>query len=124
MASCVHLLRSHHLFGMAFTSSLELPYTIKRSGDSVPSKDGNRAKKPISPPPTLAAASGTAATVHRRKSASKGKSSGWLGLSMSSLAAVECRRLSSRFFSIALFAHRFVLSSLLSFHIHSSFNCC
>jgi len=58
-----------------FASSLELPYTIKRSGDGA-SKDGNRAKKPLSPPPTLAATSG-----QRKKSASsapKGKSPGLL----------------------------------------------
>jgi len=77
MAKCVYLC----LFGLIFTSSLELPYTIKRSGDGLPSKEGNRAKKPVSPPPTLAAASSTAATVQRRKTAStsKGKLSGLLG---------------------------------------------
>jgi len=61
-------------------SSLELPYTIKRNGDSTLSKDGSRAKKPLSPPPTVAPASSTAASGQRKKpaSASKNKSSGWL----------------------------------------------
>jgi len=73
------------IYDVAFTSSLELPYTIKRSGD-VPSRDGLRAaKKSVSPPPILAAASSTAATVHRKKSASKGKLSGWLALLMASV---------------------------------------
>jgi len=61
-------------------SSLELPYTIKRNVDNTSSKDGNRAKKPLSPPPTVAAASSSAAPGQKKKSttASKNKSPGWL----------------------------------------------
>lgn len=66
--------------GVMSASSLELPYTIKRTGDNTSSKDGSKGKKPISPPPTIAAASSTAASGQRKKStsASKNKSSGWL----------------------------------------------
>jgi len=101
---------------VTFTSSLELPYTIKRSGDSLPSKDRNGAKKPVSPPPTLAAASSTAPTVQRRKSASasKGKSSGWSTLLPSSVLLTSS--VVSFDNSVAVFASHFVRLLLLSFH--------
>jgi len=68
--------------GITSASSLELPYTIKRNGDNSSLKDGNKAKKPLSPPPSAAAAaaaSSTAASGPKKKStsASKNKSSGW-----------------------------------------------
>jgi len=59
-------------------SSLELPYTIKRNVDNASPKDGNRPKKPLSPPPSVAAAFSTAASGQRKKP-SKGKTSGWFG---------------------------------------------
>ena len=71
------------MHGITSASSLELPYTIKRNGDNSSLKDGNKAKKPLSPPPSAAAAaaaaSSTAASGPKKKStsASKNKSSGW-----------------------------------------------
>jgi len=65
-----------------YYSSLELPYTIKHNGDNTSSKDGNRLKKPLSPPPTVAAVSSVAASSQKRKptSASKSKPSGSLAV--------------------------------------------